>query len=173
MNKFAIPAILTATVLLAGIFAFSPVEQASTVHTTIQTAVGTQQAEVGVIAADADGASTTTLTCDAAFEVTQITVQTIGTVDAAETVDVDFDVDGAGANWTVDVNYIAAVNVSDNENTALMNDDSGATGPIIATTDGRVIVTLNADANGGGNDDDNEGLRAMFMVKSGGTCSTS
>lgn len=33
--KYIIPAILTATVLLAGFFAFSPIEQASTVHTTI------------------------------------------------------------------------------------------------------------------------------------------
>ena len=32
MNKLAIPAILAATVLVAGIFAFMPVEQASTVH---------------------------------------------------------------------------------------------------------------------------------------------
>ena len=36
MNKLAIPAILVATVMVAGIFAFMPVQQASTVHTTIQ-----------------------------------------------------------------------------------------------------------------------------------------
>jgi len=35
MNKFAIPTILIATVMVAGMFAFMPVEQASTVHTTI------------------------------------------------------------------------------------------------------------------------------------------
>ena len=34
MNKLTIPAILVATVMVAGIFAFIPVEQASTVHTT-------------------------------------------------------------------------------------------------------------------------------------------
>ena len=34
MNKLAIPAILAATVLVAGIFAFMPVQQASTVHTS-------------------------------------------------------------------------------------------------------------------------------------------
>jgi len=34
MNKLTIPAILVATVMVAGIFAFMPVEQASTVHTT-------------------------------------------------------------------------------------------------------------------------------------------
>ena len=36
MNKLTIPVILVATVMVAGIFAFMPVEQASTVHTTIQ-----------------------------------------------------------------------------------------------------------------------------------------
>ena len=35
MNKLAIPAILAAIVLVAGIFAFMPVQQASTVHTTL------------------------------------------------------------------------------------------------------------------------------------------
>ena len=34
MNKLTIPAILVATVMVAGIFAFMPVQQASTVHTT-------------------------------------------------------------------------------------------------------------------------------------------
>ena len=35
MKKLAIPAILAATVLVAGMFAFMPVQKASTVHTTI------------------------------------------------------------------------------------------------------------------------------------------
>jgi len=35
MSKLTIPAILAVTVMVAGIFAFMPVEQASTVHTTI------------------------------------------------------------------------------------------------------------------------------------------
>ena len=35
MKKLVIPAILTATVLIAGMFAFMPVEKASTVHTSI------------------------------------------------------------------------------------------------------------------------------------------
>ena len=34
MNKLTIPAILVATVMIAGIFAFMPVQQASTVHTS-------------------------------------------------------------------------------------------------------------------------------------------
>jgi len=35
LNKLVIPAILVATVMVAGIFAFSPVQSASTVHGTI------------------------------------------------------------------------------------------------------------------------------------------
>jgi len=37
MNKLVIPAILAATVMVAGMFAFMPVEQDSTVHTTVVT----------------------------------------------------------------------------------------------------------------------------------------
>ena len=36
MNKLTIPSILAATVLIAGIFAFMPVEKASTVHTSLE-----------------------------------------------------------------------------------------------------------------------------------------
>ena len=36
MNKLTIPSILAATVLIAGIFAFMPVEKASTVHTGLE-----------------------------------------------------------------------------------------------------------------------------------------
>ncbi len=35
MNKILIPAILTATVLVAGMFAFTPVQKASTIHTSL------------------------------------------------------------------------------------------------------------------------------------------
>ena len=35
MRNYVIPAVLVFTVLIAGIFAFQPIEQASTVHTTI------------------------------------------------------------------------------------------------------------------------------------------
>ena len=37
LNKFLIPATLLATVVIAGIFAFMPVEKASTVHSTLAT----------------------------------------------------------------------------------------------------------------------------------------
>jgi len=49
MNKLTIPTILAATVMVAGIFAFIPVEQASTVHTT-----GTLTVSAATIALVAD-----------------------------------------------------------------------------------------------------------------------
>ena len=42
MNKLAIPAILVATVMVAGLFAFSPINEASTVHTTVTANVANQ-----------------------------------------------------------------------------------------------------------------------------------
>jgi len=65
MNKITIPAILVATVMVAGMFAFVPVEQASTVHTSaagaaIQLKVITAAAVDGI---ELDTAPSTTLTC--------------------------------------------------------------------------------------------------------------
>ena len=48
MNKLTIPAILAATVMVAGIFAFMPVEQASTVHTTLNLAQASVSGEDAV-----------------------------------------------------------------------------------------------------------------------------
>jgi len=59
MNKLTIPTILAATVMIAGIFAFMPIEQASTVHTTIvlagfeANALGVGDIATGAITADA------------------------------------------------------------------------------------------------------------------------
>jgi len=53
MNKITIPAILVATVMVAGAFAFMPVEQASTVHTTILASTGKQLG--GILTVDPDG----------------------------------------------------------------------------------------------------------------------
>jgi len=63
MEKIIIPTIIAATVLLAGMFAFMPVEQATAVHTTIQ---GTQMNQVSSIAVTAVDAEID-CTSDAAF----------------------------------------------------------------------------------------------------------
>ena len=49
MNKFTIPTILIATVLVAGIFALMPIDKASTTHTTMQ---GSQLNEAGAVDID-------------------------------------------------------------------------------------------------------------------------
>ncbi len=46
MNKLVIPTILTATVLVAGMFAVMPVEKASSVHTTIIAAINNAQSGI-------------------------------------------------------------------------------------------------------------------------------
>jgi len=55
MNKFAIPAILAATVMVAGMFAFMPVEQASTVHLsgTATVTIAANQINAAALADDA------------------------------------------------------------------------------------------------------------------------
>ena len=52
MNKLTIPSILAATVLIAGIFAFMPVEKASTVHTGLEDKLDTIQADVTAVQMD-------------------------------------------------------------------------------------------------------------------------
>ena len=59
MNKIAIPTLLVATIMVAGMFAFAPVEQASTVHTTLgQTITLTEE--------ETDDTNNFILTCQAA-----------------------------------------------------------------------------------------------------------
>jgi len=76
MNKLTIPTILVATVMVAGMFAFIPVEKATTVHTTISAvgfaadSLGVGDIATGAIAADG-------LATDAVLE-----IQT-GLIDAA------------------------------------------------------------------------------------------
>ena len=67
MNKIAIPAILVATVMVAGMFAFMPVEQASTVHTS----AATQQASMKIL----QGEDTTAVAAANDNDEAQITIQ--------------------------------------------------------------------------------------------------
>jgi len=63
MNKLVIPAILAATVMVAGIFAFIPVDQATTVHPTIVADVqGTGGQDHDAVIANTDTAETAILT---------------------------------------------------------------------------------------------------------------
>ena len=64
MTKLTIPAILAATIMVAGIFAFMPVEQASTVHTTIVADLGRTSSVIldAATIADPGNSATSTVT---------------------------------------------------------------------------------------------------------------
>ena len=64
MNKLTIPTILVATVLVAGIFAFMPVQQASTVHTTLGSAADLATVDANVDAILLDTGTTLPATLD-------------------------------------------------------------------------------------------------------------
>ena len=65
MNKIVIPAILVATILITGFFAFMPIDEAITVHTTIQASIGEGfRVSSGVqLLGTVGGDSTFTLSC--------------------------------------------------------------------------------------------------------------
>jgi len=106
MNKLAIPAILAATVMVAGMFAFMPVEQASTVHTTV---IDDLQADIMVlqkISADAagldiDDGEVFTVDCNVPFTIVGLIVGEDEGIGGAENFDIDeVRLVGAGAGGT-------------------------------------------------------------------------
>ena len=84
MNKLTIPALLVATVMVAGVFAFAPVEQASTVHTTSTATLSTAQ---------------TALIADEMLEIREITGTDLNFGDG--TVAIEIDVVAAADRFTV------------------------------------------------------------------------
>ena len=90
MNKLAIPAILAATVMVAGIFAFMPVEQASTVHIQIQegtVGLGCASEAVTLLADPNDDGLEFTFTGEASpMLIKRITVVATANVAAGETI---------------------------------------------------------------------------------------
>jgi len=110
MNKFAIPAILVATVMVAGIFAFSPIEEASTVHTTLQAQIGetfrvsSGGQDVGV----AGGESTFTLNCTNACIVESIS----GWTTSGDEVDILFVVNISGPVDILETDLTAPLNAA-------------------------------------------------------------
>ena len=66
MSKLTIPTILTATIIVAAIFAFAPIDQASTVHDNIVAAVAQETAIIYDAATIADPGDSATSTVDLA-----------------------------------------------------------------------------------------------------------
>ena len=171
MNKLTIPAILVATVMVAGIFAFMPVEQASTVHKSAA-GQGLQSVTVAT-AADVDGESDiAVLTCDAPFQVLSITVDGDGdfTTTTTDELDLAFDIDGTGINWdeVVLVSAFTTGASGTNFDVVLSNFDANAGNTIHGLTDGTVTVVFDEKS-----DEGDESFRTNFLVYTSGTCSGS
>lgn len=104
MIKYTLPIMLVATVLVAGIFAFVPINEASTVHTTIQNSQ--LQIKTTTDTAAAAAGTVVTIDLDAPFELLQISFECTGSApgndvnettfcDATEDMDIiDFSRDG-------------------------------------------------------------------------------
>ena len=165
MNKLAIPAILTATIMVAGIFAFMPVEQASTVHTT---AIGTI---VDVVDTDASWDATDNLgvTCTGAFEVLQIELdltEGAGLFDATDNINFNIDGDGIGTGvaTTILVADIFGGNAVADDFAVI--DLAAINGPTASSAGGVVYLNLQAETAG----TDIVGATATFVVNAIGSC---
>ena len=97
MNRYTIPSILTGIVLIAGIFAFMPVYEAATVHTTIQNTMirGTGTFD-GPDWDAAGGTDELNLECTAATLVHEISLNPGGLGATDDDIDMLIDVDGTG-----------------------------------------------------------------------------
>ena len=155
MNKLTIPAILVATVMIAGAFAFMPVQQASTVHTTIGllqtfTATATNMAQDDVVAFDCND------------EVIVYSIQ----IDSTDVSDAD----------------IVDLQIDDGVTTSVLDDDvNGASGGLtdtlslaeISTADFPIALAsgdelqLDLSTNDGGTTED---ITITAIIQTGGTC---
>jgi len=128
MNKVVIPTLLIATVMIAGIFAFMPVNEASTVHTTIFASTRAMITITDISLATGDrivlmdnagfgGTADVELTWSAPFSDANCKVQT--TVDQTGTVNV-WDTQGNDAAFTD--GSIAHQDVADVQAVALFAD---------------------------------------------------
>ena len=89
MNKFAIPALLTSIVLIAGIFSFMPVDKASTVHTSLTSVIS-----INVDIDDVEDGTTFEIDCTEPFFIPQLYIDSSG-VPEADTIRVaDLLIDG-------------------------------------------------------------------------------
>ena len=127
MNKLAIPTILLATVMVAGLFAFAPVEQASTVHGTITNAV--------------DGVADTQFNQGTTY----FAVSTTTAVEATSTADFMLTVcftDNVGTN------DFAVINDGANNIAAARSIDQGITGCVTVGGQGGDIYTITTTTGG-------------------------
>ena len=150
MNKFAIPTILVATIMVAGMFAFVPVEQASTTHL-----LGTFNAAVipddTIVSADFDGAA-------GVVDTKLATISTDGKVavgaldDDAGLVDIDF-VTSAASNCLATCAIATTIDLAAGDKAICRATDATAADTVIEVialdlVNNEVDVTTAANAGG-------------------------
>jgi len=99
MNKIIIPAIMTATILIAISFAFMPVEQATTVHTTIQASQTVSKSDVDVTPASVTDAALASVTVDEGGTITSILVDSVGDTTTVKVIRITIGAD----NFDIDI----------------------------------------------------------------------
>lgn len=156
--KIIIPTALVAVILIAGVFALMPVQQASTVHGTIGSLQTLTKSDT-----DFDAAENLDFTCTAAFEVVSMTVDVAASfADVADNIDLIIDPDGAGGDAAVTID-------PDIENAAAPADTNlvGSRGPFGGEANGFVRLNFQAEAADAGT----EIITVHYVYRSGGTCS--
>ena len=154
MNKLTIPSILAATVLIAGIFAFMPVEKASTVHTSLGTMIGDVQTTADNIETMTSNIETTITEKASALRILELTDNT-QEVNDEYTLDctTDYTIIGIATNMTGVTETEADLITVNGEDVAV--DFSSATtdgrsildtGNIVALADEDLVITVE-DAN--------------------------
>ena len=109
MNKLVIPAILVSITLVAGVFAFMPVEKASTLHITIQ---GSQLTEISSVI-DTNLITNTTAGCGATaglvfYTFTNSTLAGLPALSEGDLTSIVLDIDGVGGAAGITLNLGAA-----------------------------------------------------------------
>ena len=141
MNKIAIPALLVATVMIAGAFAFVPVEQASTTHTS----AGNSTVET-LTFTDTDVTEDTdvyTLTCTGDALVQAVRVQQLPADDGTATdLTIAFGSTDAGA-----AGIAAAADADAAISLAVVNNIALETGNVLTATAGGTVETTDGDLN--------------------------
>ena len=156
-TRLLIPSVLAATVLIAGVFALMPVQEASTVHTqlgTLQTLTKTDT--------NFDQAETIDFTCTAAFLLEAMSWDVSGGFQGTDVIDLQLDPDGTGGDELFEI----------------LADVQG--GPVDGSITGRAAVgALGGEANGFVRlvfttetaDAGNEDISVHYVFRTGGTCS--
>jgi len=176
LNKLVIPAILVATVMVAGMFAFMPVNQASTVHTEIITDLATVTAQPAVLTlastALADNnqieiacGATAASDKDVPFVVTMLTLRT--TLDGGD----DFDIDSIEIDNIVKTSGDAATLTAINVNAGAITSDPFIVPLSIDSLGANGELDLIIDENAGDISDDTVTGTAVILVRSDATCS--